>query len=299
MKRPRLWRVSVITTISAEEVVAATLERLLGQAVSTYTAAGSELSVVSAYIGRPLVTTERHRLGEDLERIRTFGLDPGPAEISCEGVAREDWSESWKKHFKPIEIGSRLLIKPSWIQQPARPGQKVVVIDPGLSFGTGQHPTTGFCLRQLVARRTPGRQQSFLDIGTGSGILAIAAAKLGYAPVHAIDFDSEALRTAQANARRNRVSEQIVLRHQDVTVLRRQSAQRYSLICANLISNLLLTERNRILARLAADGLLVLAGILRNKFLQVQKAYQSAGLKLIGSRADGEWRSGCFGRPEP
>ena len=192
-----------------------------------------------------------------------------------------------------------MLIKPSWSRRRARSGQAAVVLDPGLSFGTGQHPTTAFCLRQLVARRTPGRQQSFLDIGTGSGILAIAAAKLGYAPVHAIDFDSEALRTAQANARRNRVSEQIVLRHQDVTVLRRQSAQRYSLICANLISNLLLTERNRILARLAADGLLVLAGILRNEFVQVQKAYQSAGLKLIGSRADGEWRSGCFGRPEP
>ena len=92
----------------------------------------------------------------------------------------------------------------------------MVVLDPGLSFGTGQHPTTGFCLEQLAAWRSAGIPQSCLDLGTGSGILAIAAAKLGYAPVKALDVDPDAVRTACANARRNRVSARIRFQQQDV-----------------------------------------------------------------------------------
>ena len=151
----------------------------------------------------------------------------------------------------------------------------MVVLDPGLSFGTGQHPTTAFCLRQLVARRRPGEAQSCLDIGTGSGILAIAAAKLGYAPVDAFDFDPEAVRIARANARRNGVAARIRFSRQDLTKLPRRSARKYSLVCANLISSLLLAERERILARLQPDGVLVVAGILKEEFAQVQSGLRS------------------------
>jgi ribosomal protein L11 methyltransferase len=169
-----------------------------------------------------------------------------------------------------------------------------VVLDPGLSFGTGRHPTTAFCLRQLAARRRPGAAQSCLDIGTGSGILAIAAAKLGYAAVDAFDFDAEAVGIARANARRNGVAALIRVRRQDLTKLPRQSAQQYSLICANLISSLLMAERDRILARLCADGVLVVAGILEGEFAQVQRAFETAGLRLVASRTQNEWRCGAF-----
>jgi ribosomal protein L11 methyltransferase len=187
-----------------------------------------------------------------------------------------------------------LLIKPSWSRRRPRKGQSVVVLDPGLSFGTGQHPTTGFCLRQLAARRKPAARQSFLDIGTGSGILAIAAAKLGYEPVEAFDFDAEAVRIARENAAKNQVSAGIRLRRQDVTKLPLRSAGKYSVICANLIANLLLSERGRLLARLPEDGVLVLAGILKTEFRQVQRAFESAGLRLVASRTEHEWRSGAF-----
>jgi ribosomal protein L11 methyltransferase len=197
----------------------------------------------------------------------------------------------------PIEIGTALLIKPSWNRRKPRKGQGMVVLDPGLSFGTGQHATTGFCLRQLVAKsnhETRNSKQSFLDIGTGSGILAIAAAKLGYSPVYAFDFDPESVRVARANARKNGVLGKIQITRQDLTRIPQRSIKKYDIVCANLISNLLIAERERIISRLKPDGTLVLAGILKTEFSLVNSAYEQAGLKLIASRAEKEWRSGAF-----
>jgi len=135
-----------------------------------------------------------------------------------------------------------------------------------------------------------------LDIGTGSGILAIAAAKLGYAPVDAFDFDPESVRIARENARKNGVLRKIHLTRRDVTKLPRRAEKKYNLICANLISTLLVAERERILARLKPDGVLVLAGILSSEFALVQGDYERAGLHLIASRTEKEWRSGAFRR---
>jgi len=170
----------------------------------------------------------------------------------------------------------------------------VVVLDPGLSFGTGHHPTTAFCLRQLVTRRRKCEPGSCLDVGTGSGILAIAAARLGYSPVDALDCDPESIRIARANARRNGVSTGIRFHRQDLTKLSRRSMQKYSVVCANLVSNLLIAERERILTCLHPDGTLVAAGILRTEFELVQEAFESAGLRLTTSRSQDEWRSGAF-----
>jgi ribosomal protein L11 methyltransferase len=238
-----------------------------------------------------LFPTLRNRL----QQIAQCGLNIGPAKISMQRVRREDWAESWKRHFKPIEIGSALLIKPSWSKRRAKKSQAVVVLDPGLSFGTGQHPTTAFCLRQIssfVIRHSS--LPSFLDIGTGSGILAIAAAKLGYSPVKAFDFDPGAVRIAQENARKNGVSRKVNIRHQDVTKLSARSLSKFDLICANLISTLLIAERRRIFSQLKKGGVLVLAGILHNDFASVQTAYEALGMRLIASRTEKGWRSGAF-----
>src|SRR5262249_3273167 len=143
----------------------------------------------------------------------------------------EDWAESWKRHFRPVEIGSRLLLKPSWSRRRPRKNQVLLVLDPGLSFGTGQHPTTRFCLEQLVAFAS--RNRSFLDLGTGSGILVIAAKKLGYRRVTAIDSDPDAVRIARANAKRNRLEEKLRLVHQDLTRLP-VGWRKHDLVCANL-----------------------------------------------------------------
>jgi ribosomal protein L11 methyltransferase len=302
-----LWKVSVSTTLEAEDAVTELLNDIVGGSASAYFDLEKRTSIVSAFSPRRIRRQAREQISQGLARIEDCGLEVGNRKISIAKVRRQDWAESWKRHFKPMEIGRALLVKPSWSKKRPRRDQAVVVIDPGLSFGTGQHPTTSFCLQQVVAAANRSSKaiknaalsraaatKSFLDIGTGSGILAIAAAKLGYEPVEAFDFDPEAVRIAKTNAKDNGV--RIRMRRDDVTQLARKPVKRFDLICANLISNLLIAERKKIVARLAPGGVLVLAGILQSEFALVQKAFQHMGLRLISSRGEKEWRSGAFTR---
>jgi len=298
MKRSMLWEISVTTIPDAEDAVAEWLGTAFRQPASSYTDADTRQAIVSVYLrDRPDWSSARRKeLAVGLDRMVRSVLEIGPGRISLRRIPQQDWAESWKLHFKPVVIGSALLLKPSWSRRRPRKGQAVVVLDPGLSFGTGRHPTTAFCLRQLVARRRPGEAQSCLDVGTGSGILAIAAAKLGYGPVDALDCDPESIRVARSNARRNGVSAKIRFLRQDLTRLSRRSARKYSLVCANLVSSLLVAERERILARLRAGGVLMVAGILKAEFARVQRAFEATGLRLTASRTENEWRSGAFAR---
>jgi ribosomal protein L11 methyltransferase len=299
--RPRLvpkplWQISVVTSLEAEDAVVELLARVFNHPAAVYTNEKTEVTVASVYCPKRSEwnPTRRVALRHGLAAIKSGGLSIGSGKIVVRRLPREDWSESWKRHFKPLSIGSRLLVKPGWSKRRPGKNQAVVVLDPGLSFGTGNHPTTLFCLRQVAGCRMDGKSQSFWDVGTGSGILAIAAAKLGYQPICAIDFDPQAVRVARENARLNRVLPKVRLRRTDLTKLPLRSRERYDLICANLISDLLLAEKQRILNRLRPGGTLVLAGILKNEFLRVQRAYEAAGMRLVASLIRGEWRSGAF-----
>jgi len=286
----------VTTSPEAEDAVAEWLGTTLSQPASSYTAADTRHTIVSVYLtNKPhTAAAKRRELALGLERMARDGLDIGPSRISLTRVLCRDWAESWKLHFKPVLIGSSLLLKPTWSRRRPRGLQAEVILDPGLSFGTGRHPTTAFCLRELVARRPRADTRSCLDLGTGSGILAIAAAKLGYAPVDALDYDPESIRVARANARRNGVSARIRFLRQDLTTLPRRSARKYSVISANLVAPLLCAERKRILARLHADGVLIVAGILKSEFARVRHGFESSGLRLVASRTQNEWHSGAF-----
>jgi ribosomal protein L11 methyltransferase len=296
VKRNLLWKISVATSPGAEDAVTELLARTLHQPVASYTDVLTGRTVVTAYLegGLDWSPANRERLRGGLERIRACGLEVGSGRISRGKLRRKDWAESWKRHFKPISIGPALLIKPSWSKHRPRAGQAVVVLDPGLSFGTGQHPTTAYCLRQLVAHRRPREAQSVLDIGTGSGILAIAAAKLGFAPVEAFDHDPDAVRIAIANARRNRVSDRTRFSRQDLATLAVSRPGGYSIVCANLTADLLLAERQRILTGLHPQGVLVVAGVLDAEFAPLRAAYEAAGLRLEAARTSRHWRSGTF-----
>lgn len=296
MKAKNLWRISIVTGAEAEEAIVELFGRLFPQSASVWANAETKATIVTVYCTRQTDwnAAKRDALKQGLETIRACGLDIGLGRIEAKSIRHEDWAESWKRHFKPISIGSRLLIKPSWSRRKPVAGQAVVVLDPGLSFGTGQHATTSFCLRELTRNRRAQQSQALLDIGTGSGILAISAAKLGYAPVEAFDFDPDAVVCAKVNTRRNRVESRIQLHRGDLTKLPLKSTRRFDIVCANLICDLLLAERQRILNRLKPDGVLVLAGILQTQFAQVQSAYEKAGMKLIRSRVEKEWESGAF-----
>ncbi len=293
--RPPLWKISVETTPEAEEAVAELLNRTLHDTASTSFDLKRRVSAVSVYSSGPLPGKLRNKIRDGLDRIGKCGLTIHPGRISIAKIRHEDWAESWKRHFHPIEAGQSLLIKPSWSRQAARKGQAVVILDPGLSFGTGQHPTTWFCLREIARFKQAGRSASpsLLDLGCGSGILAIAAAKLGFQPVTAIDFDPEAVRVARANARVNGVSNKIRIARGDVSKLTAPQ-KRFDVVCANLISNLLLAERQKIVAPMNPGGILLLAGILKSEFSEVQRAYEERGLKLISAKTEKEWRSGIF-----
>ncbi len=293
-----LWQISIETIEEAEEAVADLLERLYGEPASIVASAERDHRLVSVYARRfsgPRLP-KRQALEAGLRHIESCGLDLGRARFHFQRLSRQDWSESWKKYFKIIEVGPALLIKPSWSKRRARAGQAVVVLDPGLSFGTGQHPTTAFCLGQLVRYHKRGQTRSFLDIGTGSGILAIAAAKLGFSLVQAFDNDPQAVRVARSNAIRNRVQHRIKIQSRDLKKLPFR-AGRFDLVCANLLDDLLISEARRIAARLKPDGVLVLAGILAQQFQRVRNAFERLGFKLLETHVEREWQSGAFQRP--
>jgi ribosomal protein L11 methyltransferase len=298
MKPKPLWQLSASVSAESEDAVAELMTEQFGELAHIYVNEETQERVVSLYMATTLagIREAEGQLRAGLGLVAEAGLALGPGKVRSSRVKREDWSESWKRHFHPLVIGSQLLIKPSWSKRRQRKGQALVVLDPGLSFGTGQHATTSFCLRQLVQARHARQSQSFLDIGTGSGILAIAAAKLGYRPVRAFDFDPQCVGVSTANARRNRIGHKVVITRQDLTRLPATSRAKYDVICANLTFDLLLAERERILARLSPAGRLVLAGILSLQFERVRDAYLAAGMELIATTAEKEWQSGCFAR---
>ena len=285
-----LWKVSVRITPESEDAVVEALTVRFGQPVSVFADLEKHTTVASLYVAE-FTREDRASLRELLAAVRAAGLDLGTGRVSVRPVKRENWAESWKRHFKPLEISDRLLVLPSWSKRRAKRGQTVVILDPGQSFGTGHHPTTGFCLQQVAAARGTERQ-SLLDVGSGSGILAIAAMKLDYAPVQAFDFDPEAVRVAKENAKANQI--RLSVSQQDLTKLPVRAPARFTVVCANLMYDLLIQERRRILNRLAPGGTLVLAGILREQFPAVRRAYEEAGMQLVAERRLGEWHSAAF-----
>ena len=303
MKTSGVSQISVVTSHECEEPVAALLERVFAVTPTIYASAETNQSTITAYV-RASSAKLRARVNEvetGLAKLREIGLNPAPAEVRVAAVRREDWAESWKKYFKLIRIGSALVIKPSWTKIKAKAGQAVVVLDPGLSFGTGQHATTHFCLTQIVRARKERTKRrdgaaSLIDIGCGSGILAISAAKLGFASVAAFDFDPVAVRVAQKNCRMNRVEKKVKVTRKDLTKLPLDSREKSDVVCANLMAPLLIAERDRILNRLAPQGRLILAGILSTEFDAVRERYEAAGMKLIADKVEREWQSGAFQR---
>jgi ribosomal protein L11 methyltransferase len=298
--RPRLktalWQLSISIPEPAQEPVSALVETLFNRAPSIYVDEDTRKTIASLYLEKRSDWNSQKKSGlqRGLEWLRENGVLSGNCKIVLQKLQPQDWAESWKKHFKPIQIGGALLIKPSWSKLRTCKNQACVVLDPGLSFGTGQHATTSFCLRQMVERRREKSSQSFLDVGTGSGILAISAAKLGYMPVNAFDFDADCVRVAKANAEQNGVAKKIKIVRGDLTELPLKSKTRFDLVCANLIYDLLLSERERIMNRVAPDGALVLAGILKKQFSQVKTAYEKAGMLLTKTKIQKEWQSGEF-----
>ncbi len=199
-------------------------------------------------------------------------------------LATEDWAEAWKRHYHTLRIGQRIVIAPSWEEPSLRSGEVLIKLDPGMAFGTGTHPSTQLALRLLEQHLRP--RSVVLDVGTGSGILAIAAVKMGATRVIATDIDPEAVRTAEENARLNQVRNQITLLVESVV-----ESGRYQLVLANILADVIadLLLHEHLADRVAADGVLILSGIIKQRREVVELALRATGMAVFDEVADGDW----------
>ena len=296
MKTNPLKCVAVTTSPEAEDAVSEWLTTVTGVPAVIYQDRESGHSTVSVHfeIGTVEPPT-RSAIKKQLGLLESFGLSMAPGLVSIRSVRQEDWAESWKRHFPALEVGP-FLVKPSWNRRRVKSGQHVIVLDPGLSFGTGHHATTRFCLEQIAVCRSRWSKPAMLDIGTGSGLLAIAAARLDYRPIDAFDFDPDSVDATRENCAINGVGELVKVKRQDLVKAKLETKRRYDLVCANLIYDLLIQEKEKISNRVAPGGTLVLAGILETQFPKVRKAFAELGWKLKASKVENEWKSGRFGR---
>ena len=232
----------------------------------------------------------RKRFDAEFPAWRSLGVDIGAVEEF--DLKSEEWTEAWKKFFKPVEISPRLLVRPEWLDDLPKPGQNLLSVDPGMSFGTGQHPTTLYCLQTIDRLSQQNDVKSLLDAGCGSGILAIAGALLGYAPVDAFDFDPDAVAAAEENLARNRISA-VTPTVSDANEYPGRAGG-YDLVCANILGHLLRSFKSRIASWVKPGKYLCLAGILNEEFDAVAADYTALGFEEIDRATLKEWTSGVF-----
>ena len=202
------------------------------------------------------------------------------------GIREEKWAESWKAHFKPIHATSRMVIRPPWEEYGGKKGEMIITIDPGMAFGTGTHPTTQMCL-QALEELIPvfAHPPSVLDFGTGSGILAIAAEKLGADRILALDVDPVAIQCARENAALNRLKDRIDFRISPARSLR----QRFEVVVANLLPQELWQAASFLARRISPRGFLVVSGILKGQKKEMASTFIKRGLSMESSKEKKGW----------
>ena len=219
-----------------------------------------------------------------LWHLQAFGLRPvGPLRVRA--VDDTAWIDAWKQHYVAQRIG-RVVIVPSWAEEELNAGEVAITLDPGMAFGTGLHPTTRGCL-ELLQAITP-MPDRVLDVGSGSGILALAALRLGAAHAVGIDTDPLAVMASRENAQRNGLIDRFEARE---GTLPAEPAERYSLVLANLVAAVLLTLARPLARHLAPGGTLLASGIIEPRATEVLTAMDGAGLRVTDRRDAGEWVS--------
>lgn len=245
-----------------------------------------------SYFGTPPEAEASRVLLEKLVGIWLDGRASVPEIVRLEG---RDWTEYWKRFFHAERVSERVVIRPSWEEFSAKPGDCVIELDPGLSFGTGRHPTTRACLRFLdtLSRELPGA--SFVDVGCGSGVLVIGAAKLGYTNATGIENDPAAVKIANENLARNHVADRA--RCLCVDAAHPPDLGRFDIVCANMFSGELAQFAPAIVGLLAPGptSRLLLAGIMTPQWERVLRVFEPFGLHELQQVPDGEWISGMLG----
>ncbi|MPL63347.1 Ribosomal protein L11 methyltransferase [bioreactor metagenome] len=245
----------------------------------------TETVTVKAYLPADSQLDEKLRLFKQLfDELLVHNLDRGRGILDCHEVNEEDWATSWKEYFHPIKVGERIVIKPSWEEYQAEVNDLVIELDPGMAFGTGTHHTTAMCCRCLEEVIKPGH--TVFDIGTGSGILSIAAAKLGATVVKAVDFDGVAVQVADENVAINHVQEIVAVAQGD---LFKGITGKADVIIANIIADIIIKMLPDLPSHLTDDGYFIASGIISDRLADVTTAVVEHNLTLEKVLEEGGW----------
>lgn len=237
------------------------------------------------------------QLYQFIEEIREYPIEVGKASISVKIVDDEDWANAWKQYFKPIAITNHITIKPTWEEYVSRPGEIIIELDPGMAFGTGTHATTSLCLQALEQYIQSG--MDVIDIGTGSGILAVGAVKLGAKHVLALDLDPVAVVSATENVELNKLVNEVTVVQSDLLQVLKMSVKGdrkdlgvvlpVDLVVANILADIILLFIDDVYEALKPGGIYITSGIIGQKAAEVELALENAGFQLLQTNEDQDW----------
>lgn len=242
---------------------------------------------VTIYVAdNPQGMEELMQVRQILARLKAQDPDGkyGRLELEMKDVDEEDWSNAWKKYYHPVQVGEHLVVCPSWEAYDRKPDEVVLTLNPGMAFGTGTHDTTRLCMELLEKYITP--QDTVLDVGCGSGILAITAALLGANKIIGCDIDEVAVKVAGENAALNGVQDRIAFHQGDLTS---QVEGSFQIICANIVADVIIRLSEDVGRYLAKDGIFITSGIIDTREQDVLNALEQNGFQVIERRTSGGW----------
>lgn len=242
---------------------------------------------VTIYVAdNPQGMEELMQVRQILARLKAQDPDGkyGRLELEMKDVDEEDWPNAWKKYYHPVQVGEHLVVCPSWEAYDRKPDEVVLTLNPGMAFGTGTHDTTRLCMELLEKYITP--QDTVLDVGCGSGILAITAALLGANKIIGCDIDEVAVKVAGENAALNGVQDRISFHQGDLTS---QVEGSFQIICANIVADVIIRLSEDAGSYLAKDGIFITSGIIDTREQDVLNALEQNGFQVIERRTSGGW----------
>ncbi|MDD3612179.1 MAG: 50S ribosomal protein L11 methyltransferase [Eubacteriales bacterium] len=243
--------------------------------------------VIKAYLSSDSSLGEKLSLIKDKInwlKNRDLGVDLGSLDIELTSVREEDWSNTWKKYYKPMKVSDRIVIKPSWETYNKKKGQVILTLDPGMAFGTGTHETTMLCMQAIDQYIRP--DHSLIDIGCGTGVLSIGALLLGAKAATAIDLDGNAVEIARKNAQINKVLDRMTLVHGN---LLDEIEGSYDIVVANIIADVIIELSQYVTNYIKAGGLFISSGIIHERLDEVIEQIESVGLIIEKVAKMGEW----------
>ncbi|MFJ5768554.1 50S ribosomal protein L11 methyltransferase [Psychrobacillus sp. NPDC093180] len=250
---------------------------------------------VKAYLAETsflLETVEEIKLA--INNLQNFNIDLGHNSVTVQEVDEEDWATAWKKYYHPVKISNRFTIVPTWEDyERVNTDELIIELDPGMAFGTGTHPTTVMCLQAL--EKTVQKGNSVIDVGTGSGVLSIGAAKLGAASIHALDLDEVAVQSAKENIALNKVSDVVQVTHGNLLDNVNEKAD---IVVANILAEIIMTFTNDAYSIVKDGGLFITSGIIATKKEDVRNSLQQAGFEIEEVMMMEDWVTIISRKPE-